>query len=78
VSASSEVRRHPKGKGPETHAADASKPMGSGGDRRQQRAHRPVLGARCTSQSTDERNYYLILLFTTVFRSWNLHYPFFI
>jgi len=60
VSACSQVRRHPKGKGPETHAADASEPMGSGGDRRQQCAYRPVFGARCISQSADECKYYLI------------------
>jgi len=57
VSASGQVRRHPKGKGPETHAADASEPVGTGSDRRKQRAHRPVFGPRRASQSADERKY---------------------
>jgi len=43
MSASSQVCRYSKGKGPETYAADASKPLGPGYHRKQ-RAHRPVPG----------------------------------
>jgi len=55
VSVGGQVCRHPKGKGPETHAADASEPMGTGSDWRKQCAHRPVFGPRRASQSADER-----------------------
>lgn len=55
MSVGGKVRRHAKGKGPETHAADAGESLGSGGDRRQQRAHRTVSGPRRACQPANER-----------------------